>query len=68
MGVRVMRWDNFTVVYGACTEYFSMGTCGFYKALGPAALRLHIEATSAHRNVLPYTTVILSHRITLTPI
>ena len=40
MGVRVMRWDNFTVVYGACTEYFSIGTCGFYKA------------TRAHRKVL----------------
>ena len=52
MGVRVMRWDNFTVVYGACTECFSMGTCGFYKALGPSALRLHTEATRAHKKVL----------------
>ena len=52
MGVRVMRWDNFTVVYGACTEYFFMGTCGFYKALGPSALRLHTEATRAHIKVL----------------
>ena len=47
-----MRWDNFTVVYGACTECFSMGTCGFYKALGPSALRLHTEATRAHRKAL----------------
>ena len=29
-----------------------MGTCGFYKALGPSALRLHAEATRAHRKVL----------------
>ena len=29
-----------------------MGTCGFYKALGPSALRLHTEATRAHRKVL----------------
>ena len=29
-----------------------MGTCGFYKALGPSALRLHTEATRAHRKAL----------------
>ena len=42
-----------------------MGTCGFYKAIGPVALRLHAEATRGHNKSTPYTTVILSHRITL---
>ena len=31
-----------------------MGTCGFYKALGPSALRLHTEATCAHKKVPLY--------------
>ena len=31
-----------------------MVTCGFYKALGPAALWLHAEATRVHKKVPLY--------------
>ena len=50
MGVRVMQWDNFTVVQG----YFFMGTSGF--SMKPEGRRPEgfIEATSAHKKVPLY--------------
>ena len=50
MGVRVMRWDNFTVVYGV----LFMGTSGF--SMKPEGRRPEgfIEATSAHKKVPLY--------------
>ena len=58
MGVRVMRWDNFT-----STSLWAL-VASLKHSLRFAQLMLQNEATCAQSKVL----VKLSHRITLTPI
>ena len=50
MGVRVMRWDNITVVYGSTFLWALVGSIESPQAL--RALGLQIEPTCAHRKVL----------------
>ena len=61
MGVRVMRWDNFTVVLFYGHEWLQ------HEAWGPKARGLYRSHKCPYKST-PYTTVKLSHRITLTPI